>query len=165
MSEGIATLTNDGTIFYSNAQLASMLKIPLEKMTGKKLNNFIIPQDKGTYLTLLDKGLKSRSNGEISLQSKEGKIIPVYISINSVKDLTCLYIVITDLSEQKLHEQLKTSNKELRETQNELMNKVKKLEISNNELKNFAYVTSHDLREPLRMITSFLQLLERRYTY
>jgi PAS domain S-box-containing protein len=108
MSEGIATLTNDGTIFYSNAQLASMLKIPLEKMAGKKLNDYIIPEDKGTYLTLLDKGLEARSNGEISLQSTEGKIIPVYISINTVKDLMGVYVVITDLSEQKLHEQLKT---------------------------------------------------------
>ena len=42
MNEGVATLTNDGTIFYGNEQLASMLQFPLEKIMGKRLNDFII---------------------------------------------------------------------------------------------------------------------------
>jgi PAS domain S-box-containing protein len=47
--------------------------------------------------------------------------------------------------------------------ENELKETLKQLKLTNSELVQFAYIASHDLKEPLRVITSFLQLLQRRY--
>ncbi len=52
---------------------------------------------------------------------------------------------------------------EHKRTEEELMNAMEKIQKSNHDLEQFAYVASHDLQEPLRMISSFLQLLQRRY--
>lgn len=68
-----------------------------------------------------------------------------------------LSVFFKDITERKITDiQVKDLNRVL-------SNKVKELGISNRELEQFAYVASHDLQEPLRMISSFLTQLQRKY--
>jgi PAS domain S-box-containing protein len=67
------------------------------------------------------------------------------------------FAVYTDITEQKRRE------RQLEEYKDDLQTAVRKLERSNEELEQFAYVASHDLQEPLRMVASYVDLLEAEY--
>jgi PAS domain S-box-containing protein len=68
-----------------------------------------------------------------------------------------LSVYFKDITERKVSESL------LKELNQSLQTQTKELATSNAELEQFAYVASHDLQEPLRMITGFLTQIERKY--
>ncbi len=75
-----------------------------------------------------------------------------------------LIVWITTLSIKKIDDDRKSLEIEYHTSLEEkVRDRTKELEQSNKDLQQFAYVAAHDLREPLRMISSFLQLLERKY--
>ena len=77
-----------------------------------------------------------------------------------------------DINAQKLIEETLKNNVELKEAQgklidyqNRLEHKIQELNISNQDLQQFAYIASHDLKEPLRKIVSFSSLLVEKVKY
>ena len=85
------------------------------------------------------------------LETPDGSVIDVYnMPFTDVDGSPLILEMDIDVTEQKLNE---------RKLQKVLID----LKRSNEELEQFAYVSSHDLQEPLRTIASFTQLLERRY--
>jgi light-regulated signal transduction histidine kinase (bacteriophytochrome) len=68
-----------------------------------------------------------------------------------------------EMHEREMKEMLMTELDDHLRTGQKLAETMAELERSNKELEQFAYVASHDLQEPLRKITNFIDLLEKRY--
>ncbi len=88
----------------------------------------------------------------------------IVLLIFSIIIFLSIMVWITANSVKKIDDESKFLEMEYQESLEEkVRDRTKELEQSNKDLQQFAYVASHDLKEPLRMISSFLQLLERRY--
>jgi signal transduction histidine kinase len=87
---------------------------------------------------------------------------------NKVKAFLTLFnqkkeIEISNLELKKANTELSHEIKRREETEVLLRSTLEALKNSNDELEQFAYIASHDLQEPLRMVSSFVQLLSKKY--
>ena len=128
-----------------------------DDIIGLNAFELVDPKDRGKLVEVVQKSLLDMEivHLEINLFTKDKKeSFSAEISGNIIKDAhgkpTSFVAITKNITERKKAE------KELKDT-------IEELKRSNNELQQFAYITSHDLQEPLRAISSYAGLLKRRY--
>jgi PAS domain S-box-containing protein len=178
---GYFTLNKEGIILKVNLTGATLLKSDRNNLYKKALIQFIEPEYRNKFhhhiMKVLDKETKETVELKLIIIDKNS----FYAKLETIKvqdengNFKEFRITLTDITAQKEAEKIlhdrnaniqKMLNVEIDEHETaeiRLEKLIEKYKISNQELEQFAYVSSHDLKEPLRMITSFLQLLQKRY--
>ncbi|MGZ7159360.1 MAG: PAS domain S-box protein, partial [Methanobacterium sp.] len=152
----IFRVDKDLRCIYINPIITEYTNMPSKFFIGKTIDEFGFPEEytshfKEDYIELFKSGEKQ--NLEYKLPTAHGNRffyatnVPEY---NAKEDIQTALSVVRDITERKHAEE------QLKET-------IQELERSNQELQSFAYITSHDLQEPLRTMGSYAGLLKRRY--
>ena len=98
---------------------------------------------------------------ELTGVRRDGAAFPVEISLNSFEDLdgTLLITAIRDVSDRKrVDEEIRNLNAEL---EKRVQRQTEELVRSNEELAQFAYAASHDIQEPMRVVSLYARMDSR----
>ncbi len=154
IGDAFFAVDEDWTVTYWNKKAEEVLDMPSEDVVGQNLWEVYDDAVELDFYTQYHKAV----NEQVMVNFEEYYPgVEKWFEVSAYPSDTGLSVYFRDITERKKnHERLKQLNKELEE-------RAEQLEATNEELEQFAYVASHDLQEPLRMVSSFLERLEKKY--
>ena len=156
--DAMVVVNQAGDIVLLNFQAEKQFGYRRDELLGQKVTS-IIPE--GFAERLAADGLRSAEDAlaqqigtgiELTARRKDGSEFPIEIMLSPLESAegTLATAAVRDITTRK-------------EAEAHLLEKMEELNRSNQELEQFASFASHDLQEPLRMVSSYTRLLSRRY--
>jgi PAS domain S-box-containing protein len=155
---GILMVDGVGKILLANPEAEKLFGHTHEELMGRTVEMLVPERFRQRHIeqrASYDQAPRVRAMGErreLFALRKDGSEFPVGISLNAVSTPHGHQTLVTilDISARKKAERAAAEF-------------TAELSRSNQELQDFAYIASHDLQEPLRMVTSYTELLGERY--
>ncbi len=154
---GIVEVDEHDRFVAVNDRALEILGYSRPEMLQMDVHQLTAPQDRDLSDTLngrLHKGIHDRLDYEKRYLKGDGSVVWVHVTVSAVRDSEGRFLrsigTIEDISDRKRAEEA------LRST-------VEQLARSNSDLEQFAYVTTHDLQEPLRMVIAYARLLAKEF--
>jgi PAS domain S-box-containing protein len=153
ISDGILLINSRAEFIYQSASVGRITGYNSEELVGKTLFDMIYEDDRDDaqhFLINISKEYGVTHLRQYRIRNREGKVIWVEGTIvNKLDDENIRAFIITyrDITERK---QVEASNLEL----------IERLQKKNNELRQFAYIVSHDLRAPIAKIQGLVTILQ-----
>jgi PAS domain S-box-containing protein len=147
--EGVITLVNNQTEKLFGYERKELIDQKIEMLIPNRFHSHHPEHRDGFF-----QKPKTRSMGagrDLFALRKDGTEVQVEIGLNPIETAEGHMVLasIIDITERKIQE--------------ESIKKQLALEIKNKELEQFAYIASHDLQEPLRTVSNYMQLFEEEY--
>jgi PAS domain S-box-containing protein len=149
MPQKIFTANATGAVDYLNQQWLDYTGAPVNELTGEGWAGFLHPDDAQETLRCWQHAVETKESFEIVHRVRRADgVFRWHLSRAHVMPDERGHGSMWIGSNTDIHDERETG---------------KKLERTTEELKHFAYAASHDLQEPLRIVTSFTQLLAKEY--